>query len=306
MNDNVQGTTAEPAFELRSVTRRFKETVALDRLSLRVEPGQIVGLIGRNGSGKTTFLRHVVGLQLPSAGEVRTLGVPSERLGSSELGRIGMVHQEIELPGWMRVERMLRYVASYHARWSMDREARLIEELEIDPAAKVGTLTPGNLQKVALVLAVCPRPELLLLDEPVSALDPIVRERLLSFLIELLREDGSTIVISSHVLRDVERVVDWIVCLERGRVIADVAMDELRERYAEWRLVSTNGALPARFDEPFVLHQHGDERSARLEVRRSGAGIDALAFGARHHALVEERPMDLERIFPLLLAEAQK
>jgi ABC-2 type transport system ATP-binding protein len=304
MNDSMHEGVMQPAFELCSVTRRFEETVALDRMSLRVEPGQIVGLIGRNGSGKTTLLRHVVGLQLPSAGELRTLGVPSERLGSSELGRIGMVHQEVELPGWMRVARLLRYVASYHARWSTDREERLLAELEIDPAAQVGTLTPGNLQKVAVVLAVCPRPDLLLLDEPVSALDPIVRGRLLNFLIDLLREDGSTIVISSHVLRDIERVVDWIVCLERGRVVADLAMDELRERFAEWRLVTTNGALPARFDEPFVLHQQGDEQSARLAVRRAGA--DVHAFGTRHHALVEERPLDLERIFPLLLQEARR
>lgn len=241
------------AFEFESVTRRFGATVALRAVTLAVEAGQIVGLIGRNGSGKTTLLRHVAGLQLPTEGQVRTLECPSESLGSGELGRIGMVHQEPQLVDWMRVDQLLRYAASFHARWDGEREARLLEELELDPAGRVGKLSPGNRQKVAILLAVCPRPELLLLDEPVSALDPIVRERLLAFLIELLREGSTTIVISSHVLRDVERVVDWIVCLEQGRVIADTAMDELRERYAT----------------------------------------------------LEQRPLDLERIFPRLLEEAR-
>lgn len=298
---------AEPAFELRGVTRSFGQTRALERIDLRVAPGQIVGLIGRNGSGKTTLLRHVVGLQLPDEGSVRTLGTPSAELGSSELGRIGMVHQEIALLDWMRVGELLRYVAGFHPRWDAKREARLVAELEVNLEARVGNLSLGDRQKVALLLAVCPRPELVLLDEPVSALDPIVRERLLGLLVEILREDGSTIVISSHVLRDVERIVDWIVCLDGGRVIADLAMDELRERYAEWRLASHLRELPTRFEEAFVLSQRGDGRSARLEVRRADApGADPEAFAARHGALVEERPLDLERIFPLLLAEARR
>lgn len=298
---------AGPAFELRGVTRSFGQTRALERVDLALAPGQIVGLIGRNGSGKTTLLRHVVGLMLPDEGSVRTLGTPSGELGSSELGRIGMVHQEIALLEWMRVGELLRYVAGFHPRWDAEREARLVAELEVDLEARVGSLSTGDRQKVAVLVAVCPRPELLLLDEPVSALDPIVRERLLTFLVELLREDGSTIVISSHVLRDVERIVDWIVCLDAGRVIADVAMDELRERYAEWRLASRNGRFPARFEEPFVLSQQGDGRNARLEVRRAGTpGADPDDFGARHGAFVEERPLDLERIFPLLLAEARR
>lgn len=297
--------------ELRAVTKRFGANLALDRLDLALEPGQIVGLIGRNGSGKSTLLRHVVGLQLPTVGEVRTFGRPSAELGAAELGRIGMVHQETRLLEWMRVAQILDYARSFHRRWDAARQTRLLSELELDPGARVAALSPGNLQKVAVLLAVCSRPELLLLDEPVSFLDPIARERLLALLIELVREDGATIVVSSHVLRDVERVVDWIVCLERGRVVADLAMDELRERYAEWRLVRAQGELPARFEEPFVLRQKGDGNAARLEVRRGTPGpgaapaADPRAFAERYRVQLEERPLDLERIFPLLLEEAR-
>ena len=295
-----------PVVEFRSVTKRFGDTVALNGLCFALAPGQIVGLVGRNGSGKTTLLRHAVGLQLATRGEVRTFGVSTAQLGAGEFGRIGMVHQETRLLVWMRVAEMLRYAASYNPRWDTAREERLVEVLELDPGARIGKLSPGNLQKVAIVLAVCHRPELLLLDEPVSALDPLAREQFLDFLLELLREDGSTIVVSSHVLRDVERVVDTLVCLDRGRVIADAAMDELRERYAEWRLVSRNGGLPAHFDESFVLRQQGDAYAARLCVRRADAAQSLAAFTARHHVVLEEHPLDLERIFPLLLAEARR
>ena len=293
-----------PAFELAGVTRVFGREVALRDVTLSVAPGQIVGLIGRNGGGKTTLLRHVVGLQLPTDGRVTTLGVDAAHLYARELGRIGMVHQETRLLDRMRVGTLLSYVASFHPKWDAAREARLVRELELDLRARIATLSPGNAQKVAIVAAVCPRPELLLLDEPVSALDPIARERLLASLVGLLQEDFSTIVISSHVLRDVERVVDWIVCLDDGRVVADVAMDDLRQRYAEWRLTSRNGALPARFTEPFVLRQEGDARVARLSVRLGG-DVDLAGFAARHAVEVEARPLDLERAFPLLLEEAR-
>src|SRR5690606_5394268 len=158
-----------PVVEFQSVTKRFGDTAALDELTLALAPSQIVGLVGRNGSGKTTLLRHAVGLQLATRGEVRTFGVSAARLGAREFGRIGMVHQETRLLAWMRVEQMLRYAASYNPRWDTAREQRLVEALDLDPGARIGKLSPGNLQKVAIVLAVCHRPELLLLDEPVSA-----------------------------------------------------------------------------------------------------------------------------------------
>lgn len=292
-----------PAFETRDLTRSYGASVALDHLTLSVPKGSIVGLIGRNGCGKTTLLRHVVGLQLPSSGTCTTLGRPASELGPDELRRIGIVHQEGRLLEWMTVAQHLRYVASFYRTWDNRREARLLEELELEPGARVGTLSPGNLQKLAILIAVCHRPELLLLDEPVSALDPLARERLLAFLLEIVHKDFSTIVISSHVLRDVERVVDWIVCLERGRLVANESLDDLEERYTGWRVVSRNGGLPARFAEEWVLHQEGDRRQATLLVR--GEAAQRADFERRYHADVVEEPLNLERVFPLLIAEAR-
>ena len=201
----------------------------------------------------------------------------------------------------MSVRQQLAYAASFYERWDRALEHRLLGELELDGRARIHRLSPGNQQKLAILLAVCPRPRLLLLDEPVSALDPLAREQLLGFLLELLREGEVTIAVASHVLRDVERVVDRVACLDAGRLVADADLDVLQETYAEWRVVAKNGGLPVRFDEPWILDQEVQTHQARLAVR--AAEVEREAFEARWHAEVESRPLSLERIFPLLLEE---
>jgi ABC-2 type transport system ATP-binding protein len=291
----------EHVFEAKNLTKRFGTVTALDGIDLKIRRPSIVGLLGKNGSGKTTLIQHLMGLKLPDEGSATTLNHPSETLGHNELTRIGYVPQEIRLLDWMTVEQHLRFVSSFYPTWDHDREKRLLDELELSPSTVVGTLSTGNLQKLAVILAVCHHPTLLVLDEPVSDLDPIVRGKLLEFLLELLREDRATILVSSHVLRDVEKIVDWVVCLDAGRVVTDAALDELKERYAEWRVVSPNGELPARFTEPFVLSQEVSGRQARLLVREAGAELEA--FRAAHGVEVSGRPLNLEEMFPVLVGE---
>jgi len=270
-------------------------------VTLAIPRGQVVGLIGRNGSGKTTLLRHAMGLMLPSSGTCHTLGRATEDLGPDELARIGFVPQENRFLAWMTVRQQLAYVASFYASWDHEREERLLAELELDPAARIAKLSPGNAQKLAILLAVCHHPDLLLLDEPVSALDPIARESLLAYLLEMVAEDELTIIVSSHVLRDIERIVNWIVCLEDGWLAENAALDDLHERYAEWTVTSTNGGLPSSFEEPWIVAQTGDARAARLFVRDAGGLVEV--FQQKYHAEVAAHPVNLERLFPLLVGE---
>lgn len=288
-------------FEAHDLTKQFGAINALDHVTVSFRPHSIIGLLGKNGSGKTTLMRHLVGLYLPGGGGATTLGTPVAELDHEEFVRIGYVPQEIRLLDWMMVGEHLDYVASFYPRWDEDRQRRLQTELELDLSAHVGSLSTGNLQKLAVILAVCHRPELLVLDEPVSDLDPIARGTLLEFLLEVLQEDEATIVVSSHVLRDVEKVVDWVVCLDRGRLMTDAGLDELKERYAEWRVVSRNGDLPARYGEEYVLEQKVSGREARLLVDQRGGTVDD--FRARHGVDVSARPLNLEEMFPLLLKE---
>ncbi len=285
------------AFELDNVTKKFGNATALDGVTLSIPERAIVGLIGRNGSGKTTLLHHVVGLQLPTSGRCTTLGRPTEMLGSEELSRIGVVWQEGRFLDWMSVDQHIRYVSSFYEGWDVVREQSLVTRLELDRKAKVGALSPGNAQKLGIVLAVCHHPKLLLLDEPMSALDPISREHVLAFLLELLHEDGATTVISSHVMRDIESIVEWIICLDRGRVTVDSPLDTPQDRYNEW-VVTSEQPIATDFEEPWVLSQRTNEHKAHLLVRDAADRVEW--FETKYHVDVQSQPMNLERIFPLL------
>ena len=285
------------ACELKHLTKRYGNATALDDLSLTVAEQRVIGLIGRNGCGKTTFLHHLLGLLLPTKGTCTTLGVDTTCLGPGELRRIGVVYQENRFLEWMTVRQHLRYVASFYQNWDKDPQDRLLNELELDSSVRVANLSPGDVQKMGLIIAVCHHPELLLLDETVSDMDPIARQRLLTFFLDLLHEDACTIIISSHILRDIEQIVDWIVCLDAGKIAVSAGLDELQGRYEEWVVTSKNGELPASFDEDFVCKQQGDDAQAQLLVQDAADRLDA--FQEKHMVLVESRPLNLERMFPL-------
>ena len=289
-----------PALPIQTLdlTKRFGETLALDAVDWNVRAGTAVGLVGRNGSGKSTLLNTLVGMLRPTSGTCRTLGVDAMRLSEEELVRIGFVDQEAELLDWLTIEQHVRYVASFQPRWDRALEAKLRDELELTEKKRVGNLSKGMRQRLALLMAVCHRPELLVLDEPVSALDPLARQDALQMILNRLIDDGSTVVISSHVLHDVEKIVDHVLCLEQGRVVEDASLDELKESFAEWIVTDPETPLPREFSEPYVLTREGNENHARLRVRATDE--DLSQFQARHRVRVQANRLDLERIFPLL------
>jgi ABC-2 type transport system ATP-binding protein len=291
---------SDPVFDASGLSKAFGHIDALREVTLSLSGPSIIGLLGRNAAGKTTLLRHIVGLQLPTAGTAHTFGVPTRILGHEQLAKIGVVTQTPAFLEWMTVGRQLRYLSAFYPRWDVDREAHLLELLELDGTSQIKGLSTGSVQKLAIVAALCHHPTLLLLDEPVSNLDPIVRDRFLKFLLEVVQEDAATIVVSSHVLHDVESVVDWIVCLNEGRVVANAALDDLKEQYAEWRVTARTRDLPAHFEEGFVVHETAaGRRTAKLVVRCAGA--DLAAFRQRHDADVEVAPLNLQGLFPVLV-----
>ncbi len=225
--------------------------------------------------------------------------MPTVDLDSPQLTRLGVVQQEGRYVEWMTVRQHLDFNASFYPGWDRDLEKRLIEALEVDPNRRIAHLSPGDRQKVGILLGVCHRPALLLIDEPMSALDPIVRTQLLNVLLERLRDDGCTVVISSHILNDVEKIVDWVVALDAGQLVENTAFDELQESFAEWVVTPKTGALPARFDEPFILTQQGNGRQAVLSVRTTDP-YAAEDFAARHGVELRPSSLNLDEMFPLI------
>jgi ABC-2 type transport system ATP-binding protein len=261
-----------PIVKMSNVSKAFGRTQALEALDLSVYPGRIIGLLGANGAGKSTVLRTIIGLYLPDSGDVRTFGRTAKDLGPSELARIGYVHQEGGLLDWMTAGQLIRYVSAYYPNWNHELERKYVADFEIGTDARVGSLSPGERQKLAILIAIGFEPELLILDEPASALDPLARARFLDLLLELIQTEGRTIIISSHILSDVEKVIDHVVIMDRGRILRDCSFDDLRERYCRVRLTSLAGPLPERLPLANVLQCRRSDGEALVTVRDSSLG----------------------------------
>lgn len=233
-----------PIVEINGLTKVFKGVPAITSVNLNIYPGGIIGLLGPNGCGKSTLIRHMIGLYLPTRGACTAFGCDAAKLEAEQLSRIGYVHQEGDLIDWMSVSQLIRYVAAYHPAWNEDLENRYIRDFEINLKDRVGALSPGQRQKLAILLAIGHEPELLILDEPATALDPIARAQFLDLLLNIIQQEGKTILISSHILSDVEKVIDHVIIMKEGQILEDRSFDDLRERYLRVRLTSLDDPLP--------------------------------------------------------------
>jgi ABC-2 type transport system ATP-binding protein len=282
--------------KIRGLSKRFGKVQALDAVGLDIERGRIIGLLGANGAGKSTLLRHIIGLYLPDSGQCTTLGCEAGKLTPAHLARIGYVHQEGELIDWMTAAQLLRYVSAYYPTWNKDLEARLVREYEISLKARVGSLSPGQRQRLAILIAICFEPELLILDEPAAALDPLARSQFLDLLLQLIQDQKRTIVISSHILSDVEKVIDHAVIMKAGRIVADAGFDELREKYSRVRLTSLAGPLPEPLDFANVIECRRNQSEATLTVHDLPPELIEAA-AVRIHCQAEVHPLPLEDIY---------
>jgi ABC-2 type transport system ATP-binding protein len=209
--------------------------------------------------------------------------------------------QHPKLLDWMRVRQLLNYVSEFYARWDRTLAVSLVERLSLDVDARVQTLSPGNRQKLALVLALCHHPDLLLLDEPLSDLDPMARKDVLDILLERYNADGPALLVSSHLLHDIEPIIGRIVCLDRGKVTTDEDLDSLKESYEAWQVTARDGVLPAEWKDPWVVRAEGDRFAAQLVVRREAGRADSVSRAL--NADVSVRALNLEQLFPLLIQE---
>lgn len=230
-----------------SVRRAYTRGVdVLREVSFDVEPGEIVGLIGKNGAGKTTLIRMAMGMLDPQGGRVEVLGLDPRRRPVEVRRRVGYVAEEQILPPYLTVRQLVDLHRALFPTWDEAMAAELVERFELPLEARLRTLSKGQARRVALLSAVAHRPELLLLDEPASGLDPAARREFLETSIRLLNEAGSAILFSSHYMSDVERMADRIVMIHGGRVLIDGGLDELREELSLAMLPRGGGLDRAR------------------------------------------------------------
>ncbi len=220
---------ADPlAIEISGLTRRFGATTALDAVNLSLPRGAVYGLVGANGAGKTTLIRHVLGLLKPDRGTVRVFGRDPVADPVGVLSRIGYLSEENDLPGWMRIDELIRYSRAFYPAWDDAYAGQLREAFDLDPAAKIKNLSKGQKARTGLLIALAYRPELLVLDEPSSGLDPIVRKDILGAVIRTIADEGRTVLFSSHLLEEVEQVADHVTMISHGTIVLSESLQSIR------------------------------------------------------------------------------
>ena len=220
--------SAEAVVSVSGLSRHFGAKVALEDVSIFVTRGSVLGLVGENGAGKTTLIKHLLGMFKAQAGTVRVFGLDPVLDPVGVLGRVGYLSERRDLPGWMRVDEFMRYTQAFYPGWDVEYAGELLDRFQLDPAQKIKTLSQGQQAKIGLLTSVAYRPALLILDEPSSGLDPVVRRDILEVVIRSVAEEGRTVIFSSHLLDEVERVADHVVMLQHGRVALNGRTESVR------------------------------------------------------------------------------
>src|SRR5437660_6819762 len=224
-------TMNEPVIAVSGLSRRFGANTALAHVSLSVPRGVVFGLVGANGAGKTTLIKHVLGLLKAQHGSVRVFGRDPVADPVGVLSRIGYLSEENDLPGWMRVDELLRYTRAFYPGWDDAYAEELRQSFALDASAKIKDLSKGQKARAGLLAALAHRPELLVLDEPSSGLDPIVRRDILGAVIRTIADEGRTVLFSSHLLDEVEEVADHVTMIDHGRIVLSAPLDAIKESH---------------------------------------------------------------------------
>ncbi len=288
----IDGTA--PCLCLQGLRVAFGRQAVLDGLDWSLPPGQVVGLLGRNGAGKTTLIETLLGLREPDAGSATMFGQPSTALDDDARGRIGYVPQRSDLFEWLTADQLLAYFRSFYPRWNTAKVDGLMGRWDIARDKPIGKLSGGQQQRLSIVRALAHEPELLVLDEPVASLDPAARRDFLGELVDQVVERRTTIVFSTHILSDLERVAVDVAFLTGGRIALHAPLDDLLE--SSMRL----GGVPADIQRFVAEH--------RLQAISRAAGVPVIARGREAGAIppatptVSVDPVTLEDLFLALTA----
>jgi ABC-2 type transport system ATP-binding protein len=286
---------SEYAIQTEELVKYFDGRCVLDGIDLRVPQGGIYGFLGHNGAGKTTIIRILLGLEPATRGEANVLGASSWQLPASVLGQIGYVAEGHNLIPNYSVRRIVELYKGLSARWNEQFFRRLLETFKLPMERKVSQLSRGMRAQLNLSLAMVTEPKLLILDDPTLGLDTVARRQFLELAIELISQDGKTILFCSHILSDVERLADRIGILRAGKLVVDCELEELKKRVRKLRLIF-DGELPRELPITGIIVEKRQGRELILTVANWNENKQTF-LNTFKPASCTEIPMTLEEIF---------
>jgi ABC-2 type transport system ATP-binding protein len=301
--ESAESSTVEsaPVIDVRNLSCKIGKSEAVNDLTIAVRPGTVYGLFGRNGAGKTTTIKCLLGLLRPRSGSIRLFGLDPIREEVAVKSRLSYVPDSAAFYPWMTIRQTLDYFASFREHWDTDVEAELLERFRLNPAQGASRLSKGQTMQLALLIAVCPGPELLILDEPTTGLDPVVRREFVEAIIGAYQDADPgrrTIFVSTHLISEFEGLVDDFTILEKGSSLLASSADAARGRFRRIRARFASSPPPLELDDI-------------VEIRRSGREIEFVVSDDHERALdkvrshapeaVSVEALDLESIFVAVL-----
>lgn len=297
-----------PPIEVRGLTKRYRDKTAVDGIDFAIEPGTIFAYLGPNGAGKTTTIQCLTDIQRPTSGEARLFGVDSRKLGSEEFQRIGYVSENQKLHEWMTVQQLLDYCRPLYPNWDEPFCQQLLAQFELPRDQKIKSLSRGMKMKAALVSSLAYRPEILILDEPFSGLDPVVREDFIEGVLELTAGGDWTIFVSSHDIDDVERLADRVAILDEGKIILDESADSLRDRFRKlsFGLADADAQIPDALPAAWLRPRAASRRVELVESSFEPNGLEERIREFWPEATgVEAERMTLKEIYLAIIRSAK-
>ena len=287
MNAMLKSQPTNAPLQARGISKRYDARPVLDAVDFTLPEGAVLGLIGRNGACKTTLIRALMGLIEVDAGSASVLGEPALAMSDRVKEQLGYVPQQPDALGWLRIDEMLALVRPFYPNWDQDFVEAQLARTRLPRDRALAKLSPGERQQVALIRALAVRPSLLVLDEPAAALDPVARRELLREIALRAGESGTSVLFSTHIVSDLERVASHVAFLHEGHMLLQAPLDDLKERYARLWLpgssapVKIPGELSRRPQQAFggwsLVIEQRDGRWPEA-VQQPGARIEALGL----------------------------
>lgn len=284
------------AVQVRGLSKIYGDKHAVVDFNLEVPAGSVFALLGLNGAGKSTVLKMLIGLVHPSSGGGTCLGMDIGSRGAEIRRKVGFMGAEPRIYGYMTVRQAVKFCSGFYETWDDGMVGLYLETFQLPEKTRLNQLSQGQKNQLALVLALAPRPELLLLDEPTSGFDPVKRRLFFNAVLQEMVAEGKTVLLASHHLEDMERVADRVALMHRGRIVHTCSLEELREKEKEIRVVFQKEPPPELFKHPGIIEVKQEGPAYRVVIAEGLEEIWQSCVAVPHYAL-EITSSDLEDIF---------